>query len=83
VLQGFPAVLEDGVYDALVVDASDANDEDDVATTLDLAITSGPRKGDVVSVRARRLPRDALELLATPVTLHVEEGQPRVVFDTA
>src|SRR6476469_10184015 len=53
-------VLEDGTYDAVVVDASD----DDGAVMLDLAVLAGPHKGEVVTVRAEGLGRDSLDLLA-------------------
>jgi hypothetical protein len=67
--------LADGTYDAFVVWADEHGDG---AIALDLTITTGPRKGDVVSVRASDAPRDALALLGMPCTLHVSAGQPRI-----
>jgi hypothetical protein len=67
--------LADGVYDAFVVWAEE---RDDGAIALDLTITSGARKGDVVSVRATDVPRDAIALVGLPCALHVRDGQPRV-----
>src|SRR5947209_10973646 len=66
--------LEDGIYDAIIVDVDDA-DEDDVVR-LDLTITMGQHKGEVVSVRAEHLGVDALSLLAMPARLVVREGVP-------
>jgi hypothetical protein len=67
--------LVDGAYDAFIVWAEERDDD---AIALDLTITSGARKGDVVSVRATNAPRDAIALVGTPCTLHVISGQPRI-----
>jgi hypothetical protein len=67
--------LADGVYDAFIVWAEE---RDDGAIALDLTITTGAHKGDVVSVRATDAPRDAIALVGTPCTLHVSAGQPRI-----
>jgi hypothetical protein len=67
--------LADGTYDAFIVWAEERVDG---TIALDLTITTGPRKGDVVSVRATDAPRDALALVGTPCTLHVTSGQPRI-----
>lgn len=84
--------LEDGSYDAFVVWADDVDDmhhdaHDDVhkeahgevhGVAIDLTITTGPHRGEVVSVRAQNLRRDAVELIGLPCTLHVSAGQPRI-----
>ena len=70
--------LPDGSYDVFIIDAEKFADE---STRVDLTIVSGANKGDIVSVRATRISRDALELLGLPATLHVVNGEPRVVFD--
>ena len=67
--------LADGMYDAFVVWAET---RDDGAIALDLTITTGARKGDVVSVRATDTPRDAIDLIGVPCTLHVRAREPRV-----
>ncbi|HEY3096695.1 MAG TPA: hypothetical protein VGK05_07645 [Acidimicrobiia bacterium] len=67
--------LADGTYDAFIVWAEERVDG---TIALDLTITTGPRKGDVVSVRATDAPRDALALVGMPCTLHVTSGQPRI-----
>jgi hypothetical protein len=67
--------LADGMYEAFVVWAEE---REDGALALDLTITTGARKGDVVSVRATDAPQDAIALMGIPCTLHVSDGQPRV-----
>ena len=67
--------LADGVYDAFVVWA-ELRDDDSIA--LDLTITTGAQKGDVVSVRATSTPRDAIDLVGMPCTLRVRAGEPTV-----
>ena len=70
--------LDDGMYDALVLDAES---RDDGAIAIELAITAGAHKGDVVMVIATSMTTDPLSLLGLPATLFVESGSPRVVFD--
>lgn len=65
-------MLEDGLYDALVVDAT----ADGEALALDLTILGGAHKGEVVSVRATGLGVDDVEILGMPGTLVVEKGVP-------
>jgi hypothetical protein len=68
-------VLDDGTYDALVVDAT-ARDEGGLS--IDLTIVAGPAKGEVVTIMARALPGDPdpLDLLGIPATLTVAGGAP-------
>ena len=67
--------LADGVYDAFIVWA---DERDDGTIALDLTITTGDRKGDVVSVRATDAPHDAIALVGMPCTLQVSSGRPRI-----
>ncbi|HEY8545748.1 MAG TPA: hypothetical protein VIL36_11895 [Acidimicrobiales bacterium] len=71
-------VLEDGTYDALVVDATEV---DGGAARVDLTIVAGPHKGEVVTVRGDGLGDRALELLGVPATITVTEGTPHVRFE--
>lgn len=71
-------VLEDGSYDALVVDATPG---DDGSCAVELTILSGPHKGEVVTVRRSGLADQALDLLGIPATLTVAGGAPKVVFE--
>jgi hypothetical protein len=72
--------LRDGVYDAFVVDVH-SDDKNFSIAHLELTITSGEHKGEVVRVRADALQRDPVALLGLPVMLTVSDGQPRVSFD--
>jgi len=64
--------LEPGTYDGLVVDADELDDD---AMSIEVALTSGPHKGTTVRVRGPRAGRDPLHILGLPVTLDVvEEG---------
>lgn len=70
-------ILDDGSYEAVVVDANAADDD---SVSLDLTIVAGPQKGDVVTIRASGLSSDPLDLLGTPATIVVAEGRPTVTF---
>jgi hypothetical protein len=70
---------DDGTYDVMVLEALPGPHNDDVH--LELAFASGPRKGDVVRLRARGLGRDPLSLLGLPATLTVVDGVPTLTFD--
>jgi len=72
------SALDDGTYDALVVDA-DARDGGDAR--IELVVTSGARKGEVVSVRASGLTEDPLLLLGLPATIRVVNGEIDVQLD--
>ena len=72
------AALTDGTYDVVVVDAEE---RDDGTMTLDVVVSSGPRRGEVVSVTARHLDRGWADVLGAPATLTVAGGEPRLVFD--
>ena len=77
-------MLDDGVYDGIVVDAEAEAGHDDGepgVVRLDVAILAGPHKGEVVSVRATGTRGDPIDLLADPVTLTVVDGSPRITFD--
>jgi hypothetical protein len=70
-------MLPDGTYDAIVVDG----ERDADGLRLELAITAGPHKGDVVAVRAASLRVDPLDALGLPARLFVLEGVPRVELE--
>lgn len=69
-------MLEDGSYEGLVVDVSDAD-----RVVLSIVVTGGAHKGEVVDVRADGLHDDVVGLLGMPCVLSVVQGEPRVVFD--
>lgn len=74
-------MLDDGAYDALVVDAHAHDAEGTDVLTLTVTIVSGVHKGETVEVRAQGLGRDELDLLAVPATLVVLGGEPEVHLD--
>jgi hypothetical protein len=80
-LQGFRVVfpLEDAIYEVIVVDVTD--DPTGPAVRLELAITTGPHKGEVVRLNAHNLSRDPLDVLGRPATLTVAEGLPTLQLD--
>jgi hypothetical protein len=66
-------VLDDGTYDALVVDAEAT---DDGGVRIEMTIVAGPAKGEVVALTAHGMPGDPLDLLGIPGTLTVTDGAP-------
>jgi len=68
-------MLADGTYDAMVIDATDT---DDGAIALDVTVLAGPHKGELLTITATGLDRDALDLFAVPATLVVLDGRPTV-----
>ena len=74
----FVRALDDGRYEAIIIDA---NDGENGVVHIELTITTGAQKGDVITITATNMSRDALSLLGTPVTLVVVDGTPRIVFD--
>ena len=72
------SALEDGTYDVMVVDAR--NDADG-AMTIDLAVSSGPHRGDVVTVHAVQSRHTWMDLLGAPGTLIVTGGEPTFSVD--
>ena len=75
------APLPDGTYDVIVVDAETADDGD---LEIDLAITLGPHRGDVIRLRGRHVERAAASVtlgdpalvLGVPGVLRVRQGRP-------
>jgi len=72
-------MLPDGRYDVFVVDAEHLGPGDVVR--VEVTILAGEQKGEVVSMRAEGLGVDELDLLGTPGTLVVTEGQPRITLE--
>jgi hypothetical protein len=72
------SALEDGRYDALVVDATAGDD----GCRVELTILGGAHKGEVVAVRTEAIDDDAaLDLLGVPATIVVSDGVPDVTFE--
>ena len=72
------AVLEDGTYDVMVVDAVERADG---TIALELAVSSGARRGEVVDLVASNLRTGWIALLGTPGTLVVRDGEPHFEID--
>ena len=73
-------MLGDGTYDAFIVDARE-DEEISRAMHIELAITSGASKGDVINMRATNVQRDAIALIGMPATLRVVDGKPHLTID--
>ena len=71
-------MLADGRYDVLIVDA---RADDDGTVHVEVTITSGERKGEVLPIKGRFEGKDELDLLAAPATLVISEGRPTVTLD--
>lgn len=77
-VDGGVALLDDGAYDAFVVDADDT---DGGGTRLDLTITVGEHKGQVLSIASSARLGDPIDLLGMPATITVAFGSPSVRID--
>ena len=69
--------MNDGTYEAIVVDAERVAS----GVRLELAITAGPHKGDVVAVHATHLTMDPIETLGIPARIVVMNDIPRVALE--
>lgn len=77
-------VLPDGTYDAFVIDATTADQpslDGTTAMTLDLTITTGEHKGEVLTITATGLAQSDVDLLGMPATLTVADGKPTIQID--
>lgn len=72
------STLEDGTYDVIVVDAEEQGDG---VIAVECAVSSGPHRGEVMRLLASNLQRSWFELLASPGTLAVIDGQPHLTLD--
>ena len=69
--------LEDGTYDAIIVDAEE---REDGRVSCEVTLLDGAHKGDMVTIVAD-LTMDPLDLLAIPATLTVRDGEPHLVIE--
>jgi hypothetical protein len=70
--------LPDGTYDVMIVDV-DTDEEERVR--VDVVLTAGSHRGEVVSLRASSMQRDPLGLLGLPAQLEVKDGTPALTLD--
>jgi hypothetical protein len=76
-------MLDDGTYDAFVVDAaSGVADDGSALMHLELTVLAGEHKGEIVAVSASGLPGTEIDLLGMPATITVAAGQPSVRIDS-
>jgi hypothetical protein len=74
--------LADGSYDVFVVDANEAILDDGTEVVhLELAVTAGEHKGEVVPLAAANLGRSEIDLMGMPGTLTVTDGAPTITID--
>ena len=66
--------IDDGSYDVVVIEALEVGDE---SLLIELVITSGAHRGDVICVHAR-IDIPWTDLLGTPATLTVSDGKPHI-----
>ncbi len=69
--------LDDGRYDAFVIDAEDRGE----TVHLSITIVAGRHKGLVVELDAPRSLGADIDLMGMPATLSVVDGAPHVVID--
>ena len=67
--------LPDGTYSIFVIDAEEVSDE---GVRLELTVTAGEHKGEVIAIRASHLRGDPIMLMGLPGTLTVVDGTPRI-----
>jgi hypothetical protein len=65
--------LPDGVYDAMILDVEAAEGQ---PVRVDIVITAGSHRGEVVSLRTSPMQRDPLGLMGLPASLRVSDGKP-------
>ena len=74
-------MLADGVYEAFVIDATIDGAGPDRTVHLELTITAGEHKGDVIAIASTGLPGEEFDLIGMPATITVANGEPSVVVD--
>jgi hypothetical protein len=70
--------LPDGVYDVMILDVEAAERQQ---ARVDVVITAGSHRGEVVSLRTSRMQRDPLGLMGLPASLRMSDGTPALEMD--
>lgn len=74
----FDAPLGDGLYETNIIWAEEVSDG---ALSIDLVITNGVKKGELLTLRANDLTyRDTIALVGRPCGLRVTGGSPEILF---
>jgi hypothetical protein len=71
-------MLDDGTYEVIVIDAEERADG---VIAIELAVSSGAHRGEVISIATNTLQASWIDLLAAPGTLIVTNGQPDLTLD--
>jgi hypothetical protein len=71
-------LLDDGTYDAFVVDA---DERPDGGSSLEVTIVAGEHKGQVLTLSSSVSLGDPIDLLGMPATITVADGVPAVRID--
>lgn len=71
-------MLADGTYDAFVVEAEERADG---GSALELTITAGEHKGQMLALSSSASMGDPISLLGMPATVVVTNGSPTVRID--
>ena len=70
--------LPDGMYDVMIVDVET---DERQHVRIDVVITGGSHRGEVVPLRASSMQREPLDLLGLPARLAVKDGTPALKLD--
>lgn len=74
----FTSPLADGLYDVIIIWADEVGDG---ALSIDLVITTGDKKGELLTLRAQHLTqRDPIDLAAHPCRVRVLNGEPEILL---
>jgi hypothetical protein len=70
--------IGDGTYEVMVIEAAEIADN---TLALDLVITAGAVRGEIVHVTARGLDVTWTDVLGRPATLTVSAGSPHIALE--
>ncbi|AKL72980.1 hypothetical protein IMCC26256_11687 [Actinobacteria bacterium IMCC26256] len=74
----FTSPIADGLYDVIIIWADEVGDG---ALSIDLVITTGDKKGELLTLRAYHLTqRDPIDLAGHPCSVRVLNGEPEILL---
>ena len=74
-------MIDDGTYDAFVVDANPEVRRGQPVVVIDITIVTGAHKGEMITIVGPAGTGDPIDLLGTPGTLTVRDGVPSLRLD--
>jgi hypothetical protein len=74
-------MLEDGSYDAIIVDADAVDGRGEDYFRVELTILSGPHRSEMVALSGPFPGRSDGDLMGLPATLVVDGGVPRITVE--